>query len=291
MATHSSILAYEIPSTKGSGRLQSMGSKRVGHNQSDLAHPLAAGQGLLGEENVLHESETLENLAVCLTHCALCMCRGWMVPPHSRRQPPLFLSTVPSSQSTSPHIRGSISVVGGWTSACFSRTHWTVGLACNWQGVQAASSPAAHFCIPSGWASPFQDSFVFKMSFLTDSKSKHLLLEVEWMLGPHPRLFIMGVRLRQSQRGCLGQSAEHSRPAGRGLGRTAPRGVGVGKGLEGCRWWGCQGGRLWVAGFFFLCTPNKLRLILLCCFLLPPFSLRPAVIFKRMCTHQKQVCK
>ena len=32
MATHSSILAWEIPWTEESGRLQSMGSQRVGHN-------------------------------------------------------------------------------------------------------------------------------------------------------------------------------------------------------------------------------------------------------------------
>ena len=32
MATHSSILAWEIPWTEESGGLQSMGHKRVGHN-------------------------------------------------------------------------------------------------------------------------------------------------------------------------------------------------------------------------------------------------------------------
>ena len=32
MATHSSILAWEIPQTEESGGLQSMGSQRVGHN-------------------------------------------------------------------------------------------------------------------------------------------------------------------------------------------------------------------------------------------------------------------
>ena len=38
MATHSSILAWRIPWTENSGRLQSMGSQRVQHNWSDLAH-------------------------------------------------------------------------------------------------------------------------------------------------------------------------------------------------------------------------------------------------------------
>ena len=32
MATHSSILAWRIPWTKEPGRLQSMGSQRIGHN-------------------------------------------------------------------------------------------------------------------------------------------------------------------------------------------------------------------------------------------------------------------
>ena len=38
MATYSSILAWRTPWTEEPGRLQSMGSHRVGHNWSDLAH-------------------------------------------------------------------------------------------------------------------------------------------------------------------------------------------------------------------------------------------------------------
>ena len=38
MATHSSILAWEIPWTEGPGGLQSMGSQRVQHDRSKLAH-------------------------------------------------------------------------------------------------------------------------------------------------------------------------------------------------------------------------------------------------------------
>ena len=34
MATHSSTLAWEIPWTEEPGRLQSMGSQRVGHNRA-----------------------------------------------------------------------------------------------------------------------------------------------------------------------------------------------------------------------------------------------------------------
>ena len=38
MATHASILAWRIPWTEEPGGLQSMGSQRVGHNRSNLAH-------------------------------------------------------------------------------------------------------------------------------------------------------------------------------------------------------------------------------------------------------------
>ena len=38
MATHSSILALRIPWTEEPGRLHSMGSQRVRHKESDLAH-------------------------------------------------------------------------------------------------------------------------------------------------------------------------------------------------------------------------------------------------------------
>ena len=37
MATHSRILAWRIPWTEESGRLQSMGSQRLGHDRSPLA--------------------------------------------------------------------------------------------------------------------------------------------------------------------------------------------------------------------------------------------------------------
>ena len=48
-ATHSSILAWRIPWTEEPGGLQSIGSHRVGHDLSDLAH---TGKGVLlgGEE-------------------------------------------------------------------------------------------------------------------------------------------------------------------------------------------------------------------------------------------------
>ena len=42
MATHSSVLAWRIPGTGEPGRLQSMGSHRVGQDSSDLAAAAAA---------------------------------------------------------------------------------------------------------------------------------------------------------------------------------------------------------------------------------------------------------
>ena len=44
MATHSSILAWRIPWTKGSGSLQSIGLQTVRHDWSDLAHTRARVQ-------------------------------------------------------------------------------------------------------------------------------------------------------------------------------------------------------------------------------------------------------
>ena len=38
MATHSSILAWEIPWAEEPGRLQSMGSQRVRHNRVTITH-------------------------------------------------------------------------------------------------------------------------------------------------------------------------------------------------------------------------------------------------------------
>ena len=38
MATHSSILAWEIPSAEEPGRLQSMGSQRVGQDEQLSTH-------------------------------------------------------------------------------------------------------------------------------------------------------------------------------------------------------------------------------------------------------------
>ena len=45
MATHSSILAWRIPWTEELGRLQSMGSQRVGHNWATKTHTPGEGNG------------------------------------------------------------------------------------------------------------------------------------------------------------------------------------------------------------------------------------------------------
>ena len=38
MASYSSILAWRIPMDRGAWQAMAIGSKRVGHDQSDLAH-------------------------------------------------------------------------------------------------------------------------------------------------------------------------------------------------------------------------------------------------------------
>ena len=61
MAIHSSILAWRIPWTEKPGRLQSMGSQRVGHDWSDVA----CTQAMV----VLQRVGTLwTNFLKCLTH-------------------------------------------------------------------------------------------------------------------------------------------------------------------------------------------------------------------------------
>ena len=47
MATHSSVLAWRIPGMEEPGRLLSMGSHRVEHNQHDAAAAAAAGEDKL----------------------------------------------------------------------------------------------------------------------------------------------------------------------------------------------------------------------------------------------------
>ena len=48
MAAHSSVLAWRIPWTEEPGGLLSMGSHRVGHEQSDLAAAAAAEERRYG---------------------------------------------------------------------------------------------------------------------------------------------------------------------------------------------------------------------------------------------------
>ena len=67
MATHSSILSWEIPRTKESGGLPSMGSQRVGHDRA--ANPFhfrrGASSGPHGWEADLHLD--VSGLAVLLS--------------------------------------------------------------------------------------------------------------------------------------------------------------------------------------------------------------------------------
>ena len=58
MATHSSVLAWRIPGTVEPGGLPSMGSRRVGHEWSDLA---AAAEIILVHNNEWNNVEDMVN--------------------------------------------------------------------------------------------------------------------------------------------------------------------------------------------------------------------------------------
>ena len=64
MATHSSVPAWKIPWTEKPGRLQSMGSHRVGHDWSDLAVAAAA---MPRSVFLLFSSRSLWYLVLCLS--------------------------------------------------------------------------------------------------------------------------------------------------------------------------------------------------------------------------------
>ena len=61
VATHSSILAWRIPWTEEPGRLQSMGSQRVGH---DLATKQQQQQIIVQRQDVYSMAESLKYFAV-----------------------------------------------------------------------------------------------------------------------------------------------------------------------------------------------------------------------------------
>ena len=48
MATHSSILAWKIPWTEKPGRLQSMGSQRVGHDRATYDYVIMVSTTIFG---------------------------------------------------------------------------------------------------------------------------------------------------------------------------------------------------------------------------------------------------
>ena len=72
MAPHSSTVAWKIPWTEKPGRLQSMGSHRVGHDWSDLAAAVriyAAGKRICRDPTL----PSLWNLYLCLPGCSLAL--------------------------------------------------------------------------------------------------------------------------------------------------------------------------------------------------------------------------
>ena len=61
MATHFSILAWRIPRTEESGRLQFIGTQRVRHNLSDLVYTRALYSAIDGRR-CIHKFFTYLNL-------------------------------------------------------------------------------------------------------------------------------------------------------------------------------------------------------------------------------------
>ena len=70
MATHSSTLAWKIPWMEEPGRLQSMGSRRVGHDWSDLAHLHIWGYWYLSRQSSF---QLVLPPAQCFSWCILMM--------------------------------------------------------------------------------------------------------------------------------------------------------------------------------------------------------------------------
>ena len=66
MATHSSVLAWRIPGTGEPGGLPSMGSHRVGHNQSNLAAEAAAAAAVLSITDILAHGKHYINTRIYL---------------------------------------------------------------------------------------------------------------------------------------------------------------------------------------------------------------------------------
>ena len=117
MATHSSTLAWKIPWTEEPGRLQSMGSRRVGHDWETSLHvslscleeemaihssvlawriPATAGPcGLpsMGSHRVRRNWSDLEAAAVApLSHLLQTITVLWVLPSFSSKLPWLFLT-------------------------------------------------------------------------------------------------------------------------------------------------------------------------------------------------------
>ena len=75
MATHPSILAWEIPWTEESGRLQSMGSQRVEHDQAYTQTPVKTiAHNYLTLRALIHlVAKTGFNVHIKDRHSCLCL--------------------------------------------------------------------------------------------------------------------------------------------------------------------------------------------------------------------------
>ena len=81
MANHSSILAWRIPWTQESGRIQSMGSQRVGHDWANIDRikpNKEMGTCLWGISEQLRDSSGRHSLKLFIIYLALLICIIWI---------------------------------------------------------------------------------------------------------------------------------------------------------------------------------------------------------------------
>ena len=111
MASHSSILAWKIPWTEKPGGLQSIGSRRVGHNQCDLASTHCAGKGALAVLlYVLVNSLCYHGFAVnrkSISHVATAHNLFWLLSGAAKSSPASKPGSTPSRPSSAKRASSS----------------------------------------------------------------------------------------------------------------------------------------------------------------------------------------
>ena len=84
MATHSGVLAWKIPWTEETGRLQSMGSQRIGHNWATSPHLLLGRKAVTNLGRILKSRDMTLLTKVCLVKAMVFSvvrygCESWTI--------------------------------------------------------------------------------------------------------------------------------------------------------------------------------------------------------------------